>query len=171
MEFGQYSATVGPIVLTMKSFVNIGAVLTRPAMAIAVGAYGNIDVTISGTGGWSRSDGALVFVDKSLTCRFGFTKPLYPGSDCRLAAEFAITVAPGLSFGLYDSDILYVSIPLEIPYIHKDVSIDTDSSECGGDKYAVIFDIDIGLSVTFTDMSWTPGEALYHYGFIQKVLI
>ena len=178
IEFGKYSATVGPIVLTMKPFVDIGAVLTRPAMAITVGAYGNIDATISGTGGWSRSDGALGFVDKSLTWDFGFHKPEYPGSDGRLGAEFAITVAPGLSFGLYNSDILYVSIPLELPYIHSEVSFNADSSECdsSSDKYELNFDIDVGLSITFEvgvekikiwgftifdGMSWTPDEALY----------
>ena len=124
IEFGKYSTTVGPIVLTLKPFVDISAVLTRHARAITVSAYDNIDATLIGTGGWSRSDGALGFVGTSLTIDFGFTTPVYHGS--RLSAEVANTVALGLSCGSYNSDMLSVSTPIDLAYIHAETLNDNN---------------------------------------------
>ena len=35
-EFGKYSATIGPVIITVSPFVEIGAVLTRPALGIVL---------------------------------------------------------------------------------------------------------------------------------------
>ena len=186
-EFGKYKATIGPVLLTTTPYVTVSAVVTRPALQVRLTTSGYASSSFEIVAGYSSSNGAFANVDHTLDFWFGMDYPTLLNNDnnemFRLSAEFAVIVTPGLKFGIYNTDILRVGAPLELPYIKGEMysvgGCDEDSDGIDIINGADIrLGVDLGLSVNieigvekiklfgikiFNGMTWSPDEALFTF--------
>ena len=178
VEQGPYRYSIGPVMITVTPFVDIGVSLQRPAMNVVLRGSGDVTAGFIANGGWSKNDGAFGGIDTTFKSEsFSFDDPYYPGKDGRLEGSFSIDIEPGVAFGLYNKKLLTFSAPIQLPLINAALSIDIDTStNCDSGSVALFFDIEFLFTVTvkfkikkiklygitiFKSYTWTPKEALY----------
>ena len=148
-EFGKYKAAIGPVVLTTTPYVTVSAVVTRPALQVTLEANGHASSSFEIVAGFNSGKGAFASVDHRLDFGFGMEEPSFTGYSngmLRLGTEFAVTITPGLKFGIYNTDILRVGAPLQLPYIKGEMystGVCTDNGIINGADIG--FGIDLGI--------------------------
>ena len=106
-----------------------------------------VDSSFQITAGYSKSNGAFGSVDHSLDSSFNFAEPIFPGSDGRLSAEFAVTVQQELKFGMYDTSILNVGSPMSLPYVRGEI-YDSSASCTSSNDTSINFLLELGFDVS-----------------------
>ena len=173
----KFRTTVGPLVITSEPFVEVKGEIQRPALGVELSASAGVHGSVTAFGGWSQKEGAYGGVDHSFDYGMNFADPEYPGSDGRLEAIFSLIITPGITFGLWETDILTIGAPIGIPQIESSVSLGSCSSDSAV-GFDVIFEVDMYLTATlsltiekiklfgrkiFKGYEWTPDKDLLKF--------
>ena len=177
IDFVKLRASIGPLVITVTPFIGIGASILRPAFDLTLSASTHVSGSIVAIASWSRSQGFFGDIEREFNEAYlNLDNSIeYTGKDGRVESSFSINVEPGIKFGLWSVDLLYVSAPMEFPKIRGELGVGDDF--CDLDGY---YDLELNLYGDFTisfsfgilpisifgftifdSVSWTPQDPLF----------